>query len=67
MGLFWDIIQQSQIAEQRTRTSDIEGKLDRRIDRLEEDVDELHRLVLEIARRLEKRLGEDLDGDGHIG
>ena len=67
MGLFWDLIQQSQLSEQRNRTTRVAGRLDRRIDRLERDVDELHRLVLEIARRLEKRLGEDLDGDGHVG
>ncbi len=46
MGLFWDLIQQSQISEQR----DTSATLDARVERLERDLhhtnEVLHRLVV---------------------
>lgn len=63
MGLFWDLIQQNQISNQGSRTSSLEG----RIDRLELQMRENQRLLAALLERLEKHFGADLDGDGRIG
>ena len=63
MGLFWDLIQQSQISSQSTQTDSLE----RRVAELERQVDAMNRLLREIVMRLEQRLGEDVNRDGRIG
>jgi hypothetical protein len=63
MGLFWDLLQQSQISEQRQRSS----SLDARVGQLERDLERLHALVRDVIKRLEEHLGEDLDRDGRVG
>ena len=63
MGLFWDLIQQSQISDQKQRTS----SLDERVARLEGDLRSTQRLVRQLLEVLEKRFGEDIDGDGRVG
>ena len=63
MGLFWDLMQQSQISKQR----DTAATLEARVERLERDLhhtsEVLHRLVVV----LEQQSGQDLDQDGKIG
>ena len=63
MGFFWDLMQQSQISEQRERAS----TLDQRVTRLEERLDETNRLLRLLLERLEEQLGEDIDKDGRVG
>jgi len=63
MGLFWDLIQQSQISSQSNQTDSLE----RRVAELERQVDAMNRLLREMLTRLERRLGEDVDRDGRIG
>jgi len=63
MGLFWDLIQQSQISSQSNQTDSLE----RRVAELERQVEAMNRLPREMLTRLEQRLGEDVDRDGRIG
>jgi len=63
MGLFWDLIQQSQISEQRDKS----WSLERRIQGLEHELDQTRNLVQLLLKRLETYVGEDIDGDGRTG
>lgn len=63
MGLFWDLIQQSQISSQSSRADSLE----QRVAALERQVEGTNRLLRELLMRLEQRLGEDIDRDGRIG
>jgi uncharacterized protein Yka (UPF0111/DUF47 family) len=63
MGLFWDLIQQSPI----TRLSSQTDSLERRVSKLEHQMDAMNRLLREMLTRPERRLGEDVDHDGRIG
>jgi chaperonin cofactor prefoldin len=63
MGLFWDLLQQSQISEHRDRAESLEA----RVDRLEQENDRLATLLREVIGRLEKHVGVDLDKDGRVG
>ena len=63
MGLFWELIQQSQISSQSSKADTLE----RRVAELERQVDATSRLLRELVTRLEQRLGEDVDRDGRIG
>jgi hypothetical protein len=63
MGLFWDLIQQSQISQQR----DHAGSLEMRVVQLERELAETWRIQNQLLLRLETRLGEDLNSDGRVG
>ena len=63
MGLFWDLMQQSQISEQRGRADSLEG----RVSQLENELYETRQLVYKLVSVLEKEYGRDVDGDGRIG
>jgi hypothetical protein len=63
MGLFWDLIQQSQISEARSRATSLED----RVRDLELELRETQRLLHEVIRRLETSTGEDVNRDGRIG
>jgi len=63
MGLFWDLIQQSQISQQRDKS----WSLERRVEGLERELDATRRLLQQLLSRLETQVGEDIDGDGRIG
>ena len=63
MGLCWDLIQQSQIGEQRARATSLES----RIAALESDVEQTRTLLRTLLQRLESHFGEDLDKDGRVG
>ncbi len=63
MGLFWDLMQQSQIADQRKRASTLQD----RVTQLEESLDETRQLLRLLLERLEQHLGEDIDKDGRTG
>jgi chaperonin cofactor prefoldin len=63
MGLFWDLVQQSQISKQRDKSESLEMRV--RI--LEREVERQHELLHALLVRLEERTGEDIDSDGKIG
>ena len=63
MGFFWDLIQQSQISEQRERA----GSLEQRIERLEDEVAQTRKLLRTLLERLERHLDEDVNKDGRVG
>ena len=63
MGLIWDMIQHTQINEQKERSSSLEG----RIEDLETELRKTQELLMEMVSRLEARFGEDFDGDGRVG
>ena len=60
MGLIWDLIQHGQIQDAQSKATSLES----RVDRLEE---ELRRTLVRLLKALERRFGEDLDGDNRIG
>jgi hypothetical protein len=63
MGLFWDLIQHGQIREQAGRADSLE----QRVERLERELLETRRLLLDTLERLEKHLNTDLNQDGRVG
>jgi hypothetical protein len=63
MGLFWDLIQQSQIGEQRQRATSLEA----RVIALEAQVAETRRLFAALLQHLETHFGKDIDRDGKVG
>ena len=63
MGLFWDLIQQSQISDQRQQGQSIEY----RVDCLEKELFKTRKIVHELVSILEKEHRRDIDGDGQIG
>ena len=63
MGLFWDLMQQSQISDQRGRADSLEG----RVSQLETELRETRQLVHKLVSVLEKEYGKDIDGDGRVG
>ncbi len=63
MGLFWDLMQQSQISEQRGRAESLEE----RVNQLENELVETRGLLYKLVSILEKEYGKDIDGDGRVG
>ena len=63
MGLFWDLIQQSQISDQRSRTASVEE----RVSWLESELTRTQETMRLLLQRLETHLGEDIDRDGSVG
>ena len=62
MGLFWDLLQQSQISEQRGKADN----LDIRVRQLEGELQRVQRTLHNLVVLLEERFGEDIDRDGKI-
>lgn len=63
MGLFWDLMQQSQISEQQKVAESVEQRVAALETRLQE-TQELQRRLLIV---LEEHFGRDIDGDGTVG
>ncbi|SIO01211.1 hypothetical protein [Algoriphagus halophilus] len=63
MGMFWDLIQQSEIEEQKEKAVSIE----QRVLYLEEELEKTRLLLIKTLHLLEKELGKDIDGDGKVG
>lgn len=63
MGMFWDLIQQSEIEEQKEKAVSIE----QRVLYLEEELEKTKLLLIKTLHLLEKELGKDIDGDGKVG
>lgn len=63
MGLFWDLIQQSELDEQKGKADSLEE----RVAELETELSSTKALLLKTLRILEERSGQDIDDDGKIG
>jgi hypothetical protein len=63
MGLFWNILQQSQISEQRS----IASTLEERIMYLEQELRKTQEVLIKTLKVLEEQSGKDINGDGKIG
>lgn len=63
MGLFWDLIQQSQISRQHETTASLEE----RVRNLERELREMQQIQRRLLETLETHFGRDLDQDGRIG
>ena len=63
MGLFWDLIQQSQISQQRSSTESLEQQ----VRALETQLQEVKQIQLRLLQTLEDHFGRDIDGDGRVG
>ncbi len=63
MGLFWDLIQQSELEEQKDKAESLEE----RISQLENELEKTKALLLKTLKLLEQRSGTDINDDGKIG
>lgn len=63
MGLFWDLLQQSQIRDTQNSTSDLQ----QRVARLEQEVERARRIIRDLVALLEEKFGQDIDRDGRVG
>ncbi len=63
MGLFWDLIQQSQISDQRGKTDSLETRVVNLEIELRRTQETLHSLI----QLLERQFGQDIDRDGRVG
>jgi hypothetical protein len=63
MGLFWDLMQQNAIDQQRDATT----TLDQRVARLELELKQTRDLLQVVITRLEANLRTDIDRDGKVG
>jgi hypothetical protein len=63
MGLIWNLIQHNQISETRGRADSLE----QRVGALENQLQRTNEVMVRLLKALERRFGDDLDGDGRIG
>ncbi|OZV68076.1 hypothetical protein [Winogradskyella aurantia] len=63
MGLFWDLIQQSELDEQKGKAD----SLDERVTQLESELEKTKALLLKTLKLLETHSGTDINEDGQIG
>lgn len=63
MGMFWDLIQQSEIEEQKDKAVSLE----QRVLFLELELQKTRQLLIKTLHILEERIGKDIDGDGIVG
>jgi hypothetical protein len=63
MGLFWDLIQQSQISDQQSEHESLQD----RVRELETELREVKQIQLRLLQTLETHFGRDLNDDGRVG
>ena len=63
MGIFWDLMQQSQISKQKDKADSMEN----RMDALESELLNTRRNLHDLIALLENKFGHDIDGDGKVG
>ena len=63
MGIFWDLIQQSEIQEQSKKAKNLEE----RVLILEKELSETKTILKKTLMALENYLEKDIDGDGKTG
>jgi hypothetical protein len=61
--MFWDLIQQGEIEEQKDKAVSLE----QRVLFLEEELEKTRLLLIKTLRILEEQIGKDIDGDGKLG
>lgn len=60
MGIFWELMQENEREEQKTRANTLED----RVDELEADLATTRKLLRKTLEALEHHLQKDIDGDG---
>ena len=63
MGIFWDLMQQDQIEDQKEKANSLEE----RVEILEAQLAKTHALLIKTLHVLEKHVNQDIDMDGKIG
>lgn len=63
MGLFWNILQQSQISDQKSKVFTLEE----RVAYLENELRKTQEVLIKTLKILEEQSGKDINGDGKIG
>ena len=63
MGFLWDLIQHSQIQDQRRQADTLET----RVSQLEDELRQTRQLLRTLLERLEAKFDEDIDKDGRVG
>ena len=63
MGIFWDLMQQSELEKQQAQADTIEDK----VENLEAELKATKELLYKTLHALETHLGKDIDGDGELG
>ena len=63
MGMFWDLIQQSEIEDQKEKAVSLE----QRVLYLEKELEKTKLLLVKTLHLLEEQIGKDIDGDGIVG
>jgi len=63
MGFLWDLMQESRISDSQQQAKNLEE----RVAALEEQVRKTNDVMVNLLRALERRFGEDLDGDNRVG
>ena len=63
MGLFWNLLQQSQISEQYERSDSLKN----RVKSLESELYQTQKQFHDLVSILEKEFGKDINRDGRIG
>ena len=63
MGLFWGLLQQSQIHDTQEAAADLQ----QRVAALELELDRAWRVIHDLIEVLEEKFGQDIDGDGRVG
>lgn len=63
MGFLWDLIQESQIRDQKSTTQNLSA----RVEELEAAVRRMQGIQRQLIERLEEHFGDDIDGDGKVG
>ena len=62
-GFVWDLIQQCQLSN----ANDRQRTLDERVEHLEGELRRTREILEQALRRIESRLGADINGDGQVG
>ena len=63
MGIFWDLIQESKIEEQKAQSDSLEE----RVVKIEGELEKTRELLRKTLIALEEHLDKDIDGDGKTG
>ena len=63
MGIFWDLLQQDELEEQKKQANSIEE----RVTYLEDELKTTKALLKKTLIALETHLAKDIDGDGKMG
>lgn len=63
MGIFWDLLQQNELAKQQKQADSVEE----RVESLEAELEKTKLLLRKTLEALESHIGKDIDGDGLTG